>query len=281
MQLSIVIPTRNRVRLVEQAVRSLIDQDIDRQAYEIIIIDDGSTDNTVEALNSLKDQTALPRVEVVSEPHKGANAARNLGIIKSSSDWVFFMDDDEIAPPDFITKLLHRMHLRTDLDGLGGPCRDFGRAKYSACPDCNWATVTIGNGRSRHTERLLGGNMLIRKSAFSRIGAFSETLRGAGDEVEWFMRGRGKLSLEYDEDLWLWHRRDGFSFLDICSHAFKQGMGLPEYRNAISQGRRVDLAKAIRSLGHAIRKRCIRGVILFFKELGAIYWCLNNLVRKR
>jgi glycosyltransferase involved in cell wall biosynthesis len=93
LTISVVIPTYNRARTVGKAIESVLSQT--RPADEIIVVDDGSSDDTVQALQAYGDL-----IRVVSRPNTGISGARNDGIKVATSDWVAFLDDDDEYAPE-------------------------------------------------------------------------------------------------------------------------------------------------------------------------------------
>lgn len=92
---SVIIPTYNRSALLREAVESVLAQTF--SDWEIIIVDDGSTDNTIELINSFRN----PRVHIFTVPHRGNIATlRNIGVQKSSGDWISFLDSDDLWVPE-------------------------------------------------------------------------------------------------------------------------------------------------------------------------------------
>lgn len=92
-KVSVVIPTYNRAGLVTRAAQSVLNQTY--RNIELVIVDDGSTDNTLQALAGIDD----PRLKVVRGAHAGVSAARTLGVKEASGDLVAFLDsDDEFMP---------------------------------------------------------------------------------------------------------------------------------------------------------------------------------------
>jgi glycosyltransferase involved in cell wall biosynthesis len=90
--ISVIIPTYNRAHLIGRAIESVLSQSMDD--FEIIIVDDGSTDNTTEVIHyySLLDK----RIKYLSYyPNHGAQHARNYGIQHSQGDWIAFLDSDD------------------------------------------------------------------------------------------------------------------------------------------------------------------------------------------
>ena len=97
--ISIVIPTYNRCELLKRAINSVLDQTID--VREIIIVDNGSTDNTYEMISTL-----FPEIRYIYEKKKGVSIARNLGIKNCNSTWIAFLDSDDSWMPHKLEKQL-------------------------------------------------------------------------------------------------------------------------------------------------------------------------------
>ena len=90
--ISVVIPTFNRRNLLKRAIYSVIKQTIEPR--EIIVIDNGSTDQTYQMVSSL-----FPDINYFTEKKRGVSAARNKGIIESKSKWIAFLDSDDTWEP--------------------------------------------------------------------------------------------------------------------------------------------------------------------------------------
>lgn len=95
---SIIIPTYNRSQLIGKAIQSVIDQTYDN--WEMIIVDDGSTDNTSELVRSYNDN----RIRYFYKEHGEKSIARNFGIDISSGLYISFLDDDDYYIPDFLSE---------------------------------------------------------------------------------------------------------------------------------------------------------------------------------
>ncbi len=103
MFFSIVIPTYNRLPILQKALRALEIQTFDAKLvtnYEIIVVDDGSTDATIEWLNNT--MLELPHLKIYEQSHKGASAARNLGVGQAIGDTIIFIDSDIVVTPSFL-----------------------------------------------------------------------------------------------------------------------------------------------------------------------------------
>jgi len=103
MNVSIVIPTYNRKPILEKCLLALENQKLNSNTsnYEIIVIDDGSTDGTSSWIKNNKDD--LPHVVLFQQEHGGPALGRNLGVIKSKYEIIIFIDSDLVVLDDFIT----------------------------------------------------------------------------------------------------------------------------------------------------------------------------------
>lgn len=104
MFFSVVIPTYNRKPILEKCLKAMENQRLadnsSVKGYEIIVVDDGSTDGTVEWLNQAADQ--FPHVQLVQQSHLGPAAARNLGVQHASGDTIIFIDSDLVVTERFL-----------------------------------------------------------------------------------------------------------------------------------------------------------------------------------
>ena len=111
--ISVIIPTYNREKLIMPAIDSVLKQTY--QDIELIVVDDGSTDRTVELLKTIKD----PRFYFVqTERNSGAPAARNIGIKQSKGEYIAFHDSDDIWMPHKLEKQLKFLK-ENDADVVG------------------------------------------------------------------------------------------------------------------------------------------------------------------
>lgn len=103
MYISIIIPTYNRLPILQKSLLALENQIIEKQnieSYEIILVDDGSTDQTLEWIQENKQN--FPHLKVYQQDHQGPAAARNLGVEKSLGDIIIFIDSDLVVTKNFL-----------------------------------------------------------------------------------------------------------------------------------------------------------------------------------
>src|SRR4051794_16611116 len=200
---SVVLPTRGRAGYLEVAVESLRAQD-SPAPYELLVVDDGSSDGTRELLERLD----VPSVRF--EPARGLNAARNAGAVATTGHLIAFVDDDVQVPPGWLTELVGGAKRHPGADAFGGPIRprfEGPMPKGCGLHDPPLTTLDLGP-EDRETELVWGANMAIRRSAFERIGRFDEEIAGGGDEEDWLERLRAAGgSLMYLAAAGLDHRR--------------------------------------------------------------------------
>ena len=180
---SVILPTHNRAALLRQAVASVQAQTF--RDWELIIVDDGSTDDTAAVAEALSAQDA--RIRVVRQPNRGGAAARNAGIRQARGTFVAFQDDDD---------LWHAEKLSRQCAVLSSGHPEYGWL-YGFMEVENLVTgARSTHGRVVTTYReLFSGyfigtpTVLIRQSCFSRVGLFTEdhALWGAED-LELFLR---------------------------------------------------------------------------------------------
>ncbi len=104
---SVIIPVYNREKYIEECLISVLEQSY--QNFEIILVDDGSTDNTISICNNIvaKDN----RIKIFSGKHNGVSAARNLALDNAGGEYVFFMDSDDVIHPRVLETLLEKMEI--------------------------------------------------------------------------------------------------------------------------------------------------------------------------
>jgi len=275
-ELSVLICTWNRAALLRDCLESLLAQDLPAERYEVLVIDDGSTDGTAEVA-AAADRPGGPAVRHLLQPHAGQPAARNRGLAEARGRIVHYLDDDELAPPDLLRRVLAELDADPSLAGVGGPYRDRG-GSLPTCRRCSLADAGLSKDRDRRhlADRLLGGNMAVRAEVFRQVGGFDPDLAGRGDDTEWFHRARGRRFL-FDPELWVWHRRDQMGPAGLVRHGFVQGTAIP--LSCVRQGRpyRPKPKRIPRYLLHAVRHRCAKGLWLAARDLG----CLVGWLRMR
>src|SRR5687767_6071987 len=103
--ITVVVPTYNRADLIADTIKSLLAQEY--QNYEILVIDDGSTDNTEQVVNALK----ADKVSYIKKGNAERAAARNYGASLAKGEYVNFFDSDDIALPNHLSEAANMISL--------------------------------------------------------------------------------------------------------------------------------------------------------------------------
>jgi glucosyl-dolichyl phosphate glucuronosyltransferase len=115
---SVIIPTYNRSELLEQTVRSFLAQDYPADRWELILVDNRSTDNTGEL--TLRLAVTHDRVRALTEQRKGAHFARNTGALAAAGEILYFTDDDMLAEPDMLGEIVRGFELDPHVASVTG-----------------------------------------------------------------------------------------------------------------------------------------------------------------
>jgi glycosyltransferase involved in cell wall biosynthesis len=94
INISVIIPTYNSALFISNAIYSLLNQTM--KPFEVIIVDDGSTDNTCEVISNIINKKEELNLRIIKGLHKGPGSARNIGIKASKSKWIAFLDSDDL-----------------------------------------------------------------------------------------------------------------------------------------------------------------------------------------
>lgn len=185
---SIILPTYNREKVIGRAIQSILRQTYEN--YEIIIVDDGSTDHTQEIIEQMKDD----RIRYIRlEQNQGVGHARNIGIQEAKYDYIAFCDSDDEWFPDKLQKQMEKLLGASEHVGLVY-CRVSGTERYGnnryIWPPEKWRKDMLeGNIFQSLLMRNTIANMsiLARKECLVQAGGFHESLRCLED-WEFFLR---------------------------------------------------------------------------------------------
>ncbi|MBF0278213.1 MAG: glycosyltransferase family 2 protein [SAR324 cluster bacterium] len=119
IKLSVIIPTYNCSSLLLRCLQSLEQQTASKSDYEVIVVDDGSSDDTGEILEKFVKKTSLS-LKILYEPHQGPAAARNKGIANAQTEWIGFLDSDMVINPEWISKGLALLRYNPNAGGFEG-----------------------------------------------------------------------------------------------------------------------------------------------------------------
>jgi len=196
--LSLVICTYNRDKYLPQALESISRQQFDSSKFELLIVDNYSTDNTASISKTFIEAHPELNVRYIFEARKGLSFARNRGLMEARSPIVSYVDDDAILSPDFVREMTTFFETHPDAAGAGGRVIP----KYESGAEPVWMSkylagfvgrVEFGDEIRPFSEKMkypAGCNMSYRKQLLLDIGGFNNELTFRSDDKYIFFRVR-------------------------------------------------------------------------------------------
>jgi glycosyltransferase involved in cell wall biosynthesis len=167
-----LVPVWNGAAFLAEALESILSQE--PAVDEVVVIDDGSTDGSGAIARGFG-----PRVRCVRQEHGGLAAARNAAVRESRSDLVAFLDADDVWPRGRLARLLRALEENPECGIVQGRLqrmvRDDRTMRWQLV-DESWRAPNVATA-------------LIRRSAFTTVGPFDESVTG-GDDVDWLLRAK-------------------------------------------------------------------------------------------
>ena len=248
--LSIVICSYNRASYITGALSSLYDGAASLQDFEVIFVDNNSTDNSLQIANDWRTTHPLGNFIITSETKQGASYARNTGAKLATGKWLCFMDDDAVAFPDFVQNILKHIHNYPDRVGFGGRIIP----KYIPA-EPNWMSYYVSSmvGHFHYNETYtafkngkypLESNMIVRKDIYDQVGGFNEALPGVVGTVR--IGGEGKAlfysilelgyTIYYDPSIVVHHIVETQKLTSTYLYNVASGMGRGEKTRTLNIG---------------------------------------------
>lgn len=175
---SIVIPTYNNQFFIANAIKSAVKQNYEASLYEIIVVDDGSTDDTDLVMNGILEAN-MADIKYFKKKNGGTASARNYGVEKSSGEYIAFLDADDTYTPN---KLNMSIPVLDRHDNVGIVYSDY-IEKY---PEQSVIRLKENFNIDRlFSECIISTNSVVRRSALEKVGGFDETFRFVEDYDLW------------------------------------------------------------------------------------------------
>jgi peptidoglycan/xylan/chitin deacetylase (PgdA/CDA1 family)/GT2 family glycosyltransferase len=175
-EISVVITTHNRRELLLKLLESLGMQTLPAQAYEVVVVVDGSTDGTGEALAALEPPYSLA---VLEQLQGGQSAARNAGVARASAPVLLFVDDDEVADPNLVAAHLELHRTRRRVAGVGVIERrvpgNADRLAQMLAEDAVAQTDQLATKQLTYLDAY-GGNSSVTREVFDEVGGYAVDL---------------------------------------------------------------------------------------------------------
>ncbi len=160
LKISVVVPIFNREKYIGRCIRSLMNQSIERNFFEIITIDDASTDASSKILKSYSDEIKI----YTNKKNKGLSASLNLGIKKANGKYIVRVDSDDYVNKDFLQILYLYINHNQNADAVA----------------CDYFTVDNKEkilSRENCLKKPIGCGIIFRKSQIKKIGLYNKNFR--------------------------------------------------------------------------------------------------------
>jgi glycosyltransferase involved in cell wall biosynthesis len=180
--LTVIVCTYNRSHLLVDCINSIINQSVSCGNYNILIVDNNSTDKTEQVLAGYSKNHS--NFIYVKEVQQGISFARNRGALEAHSMWLAFLDDDSLAHYDFVEKALEIIALNR-FDCFGGiyhPWYKYGKPKWIH-PDFGRKIPLSDTICEIHSSKLDGGIFAIKREVLLNVGMFNDSMGMKGNMI--------------------------------------------------------------------------------------------------
>lgn len=205
-KVSVVIPAYNIEDYIEETIRSVINQEF--QDWELLVIDDGSEDSTLEKVKKLAGKDS--RIRIVLQAHEGVSTARNKGIDQATGEYISFLDSDDLWDKTFLSKMLNLIRCSKREFVLAGYNRLLPSGKIRQTKNKFDVNDDILYNYSTGEFKTHVGALLINKEALRKSGVRFTDGCGSGEDIEFLYKTLISLNaIVLPEALMLYRRRKG------------------------------------------------------------------------
>lgn len=165
VKVSVIVPVYNRKRTIKRCINSILSQTM--PPFEVIVVDDGSTDKTIELIENISD-----KIRIIKQNHRGAQAARNLGIINAKGDYIAFLDSDDKWLPNLLEVEINQLLKYKDDYFIYSDCyvHENGKLRLWKLPESNtYVSLLMQSGP-------MFQSMIAKKELFYKIGLLDENV---------------------------------------------------------------------------------------------------------
>lgn len=229
IKISVVIPAFNCEETINRTLSSLVQQNYD-EPYEIIVVNDGSSDRTAEYVLTCMNTCEDARIRLFNQEHRGPAAARNAGIRNSQGELVLFIDSDCMANPDWIRSMTKHF-IDKHVAGVGGTYKTWNKESLVA----RYVGYDIGyrhRSMGYYIDFIGSYSAAFRKSILVEVGQFDEFFTSADAEdndLSYKIRKRG-YKLVYEPEGWVWHKHPSVLLLFLKKQFRRATWRIPLYK---------------------------------------------------
>ncbi len=219
---SIVIPVFNRANLIQITIESILNQNIDN--YEIIIVDDGSTDNTIEIL-----QEYGSKIKLFTQRNQGPGKARNIGIEHSQGEYIAFLDSDDLWFPWTLDVYAQIIKATNNPAFLAGQSIFFSKSisfsnehelEFVQIPQLQYRFYQNLYASSKDVSSFLTSSVVIRRDTLQQLGGFTDQWINSEDNDLWLRLGTAEGFVYIDSPYVLAYRQHSHSAISIATKTY-------------------------------------------------------------
>ena len=246
-KVSVIIPTYNFSSALSNTVNSVLQQT--EPDFEIIVVDDGSTDNTREAVKGIKDH----RVRYFYKDNGGTSSARNYGLSRARGDYIAFLDHDDLWPENYLEVMLSRLIKNSKLGAAYSPItvayRDGRRVKSYKRPEGRSGRITLDLWKRGFVWT---SATVIRKSVLKDF-SFDESLRRSYEDGDYFLRLSMRCLFLFVEDVEAIHTVHAENFSEKVGVLPTRILVLERFYFRLGGDKMITAGRARRRLSHVCR----------------------------
>lgn len=218
--ISIIVPVFNGENYIKKCLDSLCSQSYPESAYEIILVDNGSTDNGITIAKSYK----ISNLKILYEEKKSSYAARNKGIYAAVGDVIGFIDIDCIADNEWVKNAVHIFNADPEVSYISGMIELFNKGDDVTAWGIYDKNRFLNQESGIDKGSFKTANLFVRKSLFEEIGMFNSDFV-SGEDINWTQRA-SKMGYKYVycPDVKVYHPLRN-SFSELAKKCYRVGFG--------------------------------------------------------
>ncbi|MEO3707156.1 glycosyltransferase family 2 protein [Trichormus azollae] len=214
---SVVIPVFNRANLIQITIDSILNQNIEN--YEIIIVDDGSTDHTIEILKEYGS-----KIKIFTQRNQGPGKARNIGIEHSQGEYIAFLDSDDLWFPwtlDVYAQIIKATNNPAFLAGQSIFFSNEHELEFVQIPArVHYRYYQNLYASSKDVTSFLTSSVVIRRDTLQQLGGFTDQWINSEDNDLWLRLGTVEGFVYIDSPYVLAYRQHSYSAMSIATKTY-------------------------------------------------------------